>query len=122
MVKIQDYYVLTDFIVLDMEEEVDPPIILGRPFLNTTRAMIYMRLREIHFQFSVKKGRCYFNSYTMNSSRRAREGVDQLVDKRTEQPRMKGQTIQEGWKDLKILKTRTTKKRRAMGHNNLPQH
>jgi hypothetical protein len=36
--------------VLDMgEEEYDPPIVLGRPFLNTTWAIIYMRLGEVHF-------------------------------------------------------------------------
>jgi hypothetical protein len=65
MVKIQDHYVPTDFMVLDMgEEEIDPPIVLGRPFLNTTHAIIYMRSREIHFQFPVEKVRCYFNSYT----------------------------------------------------------
>jgi hypothetical protein len=28
--------------VLDMEEEDDSPIILGRPFLNTTNAVIYV--------------------------------------------------------------------------------
>jgi hypothetical protein len=51
--------------VLDMgEEEIDPSIVLGRPFLNTTRAIIYMRLGEIHFQFPVEKVHCYFNSYT----------------------------------------------------------
>jgi hypothetical protein len=65
MVKIQDHYVPTDFMVLDMgEEEIDPPIVLGRPFINTTRAIIYMRLGEIHFQFPTEKVRCYFNSYT----------------------------------------------------------
>jgi hypothetical protein len=36
MVKIQDHYAPSDFMVLDMEEEDDSPIILGRPFLNTT--------------------------------------------------------------------------------------
>jgi hypothetical protein len=36
--------------VLDMgEEEHDPPIILGRPFLNTIQAIIYMRNGEVHF-------------------------------------------------------------------------
>jgi hypothetical protein len=51
--------------VLDIgEEEIDPSIVLGRPFLNTTRAIIYMRLEEIHFQFPAEKVRCYFNSYT----------------------------------------------------------
>jgi hypothetical protein len=44
MVKIQDHYVPADFMVLDMgEEEDDAPIILERPFLNSTNAIIYAR-------------------------------------------------------------------------------
>jgi hypothetical protein len=42
MVKIQGPYAPTDFMILDMEEEDDSPIILGRPFLNTTNAVIYV--------------------------------------------------------------------------------
>jgi hypothetical protein len=50
MVQIHDHYVPTDFMVLDMgEEEYDPPIVLRRPFLNTTQAIIYMRSGEVHF-------------------------------------------------------------------------
>jgi hypothetical protein len=49
-IQIKDHYVPTDFMVLDMgEEEHDPPIILGRPFLNTTQAIIYKRNEEVHF-------------------------------------------------------------------------
>jgi hypothetical protein len=62
-VKKKDHYVLTDFLVIDMGDEQDPPIVLGRPFLNTTRAIIYIRTGEIHFQFRTKKVRCYFNTY-----------------------------------------------------------
>ena len=51
--------------VLDMgEEDDDTPIILGRPFLNTTNAIIYVRSRQVHFQFLREKVCCYFNSYT----------------------------------------------------------
>jgi dTDP-4-amino-4,6-dideoxygalactose transaminase len=42
MVKIQGPYAPTDFMILDMEEEDDSPIILGRSFLNTTNAVIYV--------------------------------------------------------------------------------
>jgi hypothetical protein len=63
-VKIKDHYVLTDFLVIDMGDEQDPPIVLGRPFLNTTRAIIYIRTGEIHFQFRTGKVCCYFNTYT----------------------------------------------------------
>ena len=66
MVKIQDNYVPVNFMILDMgeEEEEDMPIILGRPFLNTTNAIIYIGLGQIHFQFPGQKILCYFNSYT----------------------------------------------------------
>jgi hypothetical protein len=63
-VKIKDNYVLTDFLAIDMGDEKDPPIVLGRPFLNTTRAIIYIRTGKILFQFRTKKVRCYFNTYT----------------------------------------------------------
>jgi hypothetical protein len=64
MVRIHDHYVPADFMVLDMEEEEDIPIILGRPFLNTTSATIYVGLVQVHFQFPRQKVHCYFNCYT----------------------------------------------------------
>jgi hypothetical protein len=65
MVKIQDHYVLADFMILDMgEEKEDVPVILGRPFLNSTNAIIYIGSGQIHLQIPRQKVRCYFNSYT----------------------------------------------------------
>jgi hypothetical protein len=56
MVKTQDHYVPADFMILDMgEEEEDVPIILGRPFLNTTNAIIYIGSGQTHFQFPRQK-------------------------------------------------------------------
>jgi hypothetical protein len=65
MVKIQDHYAPAGFMVRDMgEEKDDTPTILGRPFLNTTNAIIYIISRQVHFQFPIEKIRCYFNNYT----------------------------------------------------------
>ena len=65
MVRIHDHYAPADFIVLDIgEEEDDTPIIIGRPFLYTTNAIIYIGSGQVHFQFPGEKVRCYFNSYT----------------------------------------------------------
>ena len=65
MVRIHDQFAPINFMALDMgEEEDDTPIILGRPFLNTTNAIIYVGSRQVHFQFPREKVRCYFNSYT----------------------------------------------------------
>ena len=55
MVRIQDHYVPTNFMVLDMGEEENIPIILGRPFLNTTNAIIYVGSRQVHFNFLEKR-------------------------------------------------------------------
>jgi len=62
--KSTDNEVPSDFIVLDMGVEDDVHLILRRPFLHTTSAIIYMKQGEIHFHFPREKIRYYFNSYT----------------------------------------------------------
>ena len=50
LVRIHNHFAPIDFMVLDMgEEEDDTPIILGRPFLNTTNAIIYVGSGQVHF-------------------------------------------------------------------------
>jgi len=116
-IHIDDHYVPTNFLVIDMgEDECDPPIILGRPFFNTTKAIIYIRIGEIHFQFPSEKVRHHFNSNYIieepkkNRSRRRRHTCHQ-----------KKKNIIDGWadyegefQDLKIdnLMKRTSSKRR----------
>jgi len=43
------------------EDEYDPPIIFGRPFLNTIKAIIYIGTGEDHMHFPSEKVRRYFN-------------------------------------------------------------
>jgi hypothetical protein len=57
LVQIDDHFIPTNFLVVDMgEDEYDPLIILGRPFLNTTKAIIYIAIGEVHFQFPPREG------------------------------------------------------------------
>ena len=50
IVRIHDQYAPTDFMVLDMgEEDDDTPITLGKSFLSTTSAIIYVGSRQVHF-------------------------------------------------------------------------
>jgi hypothetical protein len=44
IIQIQDHYVPANIMVLDMGIEEETLIILGRSFLNTTNAVIYMDL------------------------------------------------------------------------------
>ena len=53
-------YVPIDFIVLDIDCNPSCPIILGRPFLRTIGAVIYMKEGNIKFQFPLRKGMEHF--------------------------------------------------------------
>jgi hypothetical protein len=66
LVKVQDDYVPADFIILDMGSNNDVSIILGRPFLNTVNAVIYVGSGQIHLQFPGWKVKCPFNGYKAN--------------------------------------------------------
>ncbi|RYQ84252.1 hypothetical protein Ahy_B10g103354 [Arachis hypogaea] len=47
LVKVGKYFLPTDFVILDMEESHTHPIILGRPFLATARALIDVEREEL---------------------------------------------------------------------------
>ena len=77
------------------EDEYDPPIILGRPFLNTVKAIIYIGTGEVHIHFPSEKVRRYFTdpNYIVEdpkqvSTRRRRRNRNQ-----------RRQIIKDGWAD-----------------------
>jgi len=49
MVRIQEQYIPANFLVLDMQGDDESPILLGRPFLYTAKANIYIGSGHIHF-------------------------------------------------------------------------
>jgi len=51
-VKIEGIYIPADFMVVDIEEDHDFPMILGRPFLATAGAIVDVRNGRIVFQVS----------------------------------------------------------------------
>src|SRR5919205_2240771 len=66
LVKVQNDYVPVNFIVLDMGASDDVSIILGRPFLNTVNAVLYVGSGQVHLQFPGWKVKCPFNGYKAN--------------------------------------------------------
>jgi len=61
--------------VIDMgEDEYNPPIILGRPFLNPVKAIIYIGTGEVHMHFPSEKARRYFTdpNYIIEDSKQVR--------------------------------------------------
>ena len=73
--------------------EYDPPIILGRPFLNTIKAIIYIGSGEVHMHFPSEKVRRYFidPNYLVEDSKQVR-----IRRRRRNQRR---QIIKDGWAD-----------------------
>src|SRR6185312_12650017 len=50
LVKVKNTFILTDFMVLDMEGDLRIPLILGRPFLRDTNARIDVGTGKISFR------------------------------------------------------------------------
>jgi len=74
------------------EDEYDPPIILGRPFLSTVKAIIYIGTGEVHIHFPSEKVCCYFidPNYIVQESKQVRK-------RRNRNQRRK--IIKDGWAD-----------------------
>ena len=54
-VKVRDYFIPVDFVVLDMEITKETPLILGCPFLSTTGATVDVEAGEIRFNINGKE-------------------------------------------------------------------
>jgi hypothetical protein len=95
-IQIDDHFIPTDFLVIDMgEDEYDPPIILGRPFLSTTKAIIYIAIGEVHFQFPSEMVHRYFNSnYIVD-----KEPKKNRTRRRHRNHTQKNQIPKDGWAD-----------------------
>ena len=67
LVKVESFIFPADFIILDCEVDFKVPIILGRPFLDTGRSLVYME--KGHMTFQLKNEEATFNTFrTMRHS------------------------------------------------------
>ena len=78
-----------------VEDKYDPPIIVGRPFLSTVKAIIYIGTGEVHMYFPSEKVRCYFtdSNHIVEDSKQVRT----RRRRRNRNQRMK--IINDGWAD-----------------------
>ena len=47
LIKVEKFILPTDFVVMDMEEDTQVPLLLGRPFLATRAALIDVKKGEL---------------------------------------------------------------------------
>ena len=116
--KIQDKYAAANFVILDMGTNIDVPIIiLGRPFLNTVNAIIYVGSGQIHLQFAGKRIKCPFNGYKTNtqpkdtkseekprskSRRRYNKGKSARKAKKKEEPAKEIEHSKKEWREKEM--------------------
>ncbi len=67
-VKIWDFFIPVDFVVLDMETGKETPLIQGRPFLSTAGANIDVGTGSIHFHINGKEEKFEFQPRTEQCS------------------------------------------------------
>jgi len=74
------------------EDDYDPPIILGRLFLSTVKAIIYIGTEEVHMHFPSEKVHHYFTdpNYIVEDS-------EQVIKRRSRNERR--EIIKDGWAD-----------------------
>ena len=60
LVKIRNFFVPVNFVVLDMEVDSKTPLILGRPFLSMVNAHIDVGVREIQLNINGLKEKFTF--------------------------------------------------------------
>ena len=77
------------------EDEYDPSTILGKPFLSTIKAIIYIGTGEVHMHFPSEKVRHYFNdsNYIVEHSKQVR------TRRRQRNRNQRRQIIKDGWVD-----------------------
>ena len=77
------------------EDKYDPTIILGRPFLSTVKAIIYIGTGEVHMHFPSEKVRRYFTdlNYIVEHSKQVR------TRRRRRNRNQRRQIIKDGWAD-----------------------
>ncbi|GJW75537.1 reverse transcriptase domain-containing protein [Tanacetum coccineum] len=55
LVQVGQFIFLIDFVILEMEEDSKVPLILGRPFLHTANAIIYVKCKELNLEVGNEK-------------------------------------------------------------------
>jgi hypothetical protein len=70
IIRVGQSYVPIDFVVMDTGGDEKSPIILGRPFLCTTKAIIYAKHAKIVFTIKDKKEKFSFRSRMLHTPTR----------------------------------------------------
>jgi len=120
-VKIRNFLIPVDFVVLDMEVETKTPFILGRPFLSTANASIDVGAGEIQLNINGQKETFAFKPKVEQCSQVKAINRKKKSEKEPEKPSIppiealieyvESLRIQEGAKQIKLHNHRNARRR-----------
>jgi hypothetical protein len=80
VVRVQDEYVPTDFVMIDMIPNREVHLLLGRPFLYTTHAKLHVGTGFARFYIQGRTLTCPFNGYEMNKQPKSKQTRKHIYD------------------------------------------
>ena len=81
-------YALADFVVIETDTDQRAPIILGRPFLNTSGAVIYASAAKISFYIKGKKETFSFENKITQILEQSRHELRKRTNRRNRNKQM----------------------------------
>ena len=87
-VRVGTLYALADFVVIETGSNERAPIILGRPFLNISGAVIYASAAKISFYIKGKKETFSFKNKTTQISEHSRNEPRKRTNRRNKNKQM----------------------------------
>ena len=114
-VRVCTLYATADFVVIETGTDERAPIILGRPFLNISGAVIYASAAKISFYIKGKKETFSFKNKTTQSSEQSRHEPRKRTNRRNMNKQMwtesaKMVTTVQGGQDRQLKSPFLTKK------------
>jgi len=114
-VRVGTLYTPADFVVIETDTDERVPIILGRPFLNTSGAVIYASAAKISFYIKGKKETFSFENKTTQNSKQSRHEPRKRTNRRNKNKQMwtesaKMVTTVQGGQDRRLKSPFLTKK------------
>jgi hypothetical protein len=107
-IRVGNSYVLVDFVVVEIGGDERSPIILGRPFLNTAKAIIYTNDAKICFTMSDRKDKFSFKDKILKTPAHPQMAYtyeDKTVDKKKKKNKSKNKPKQPQAKAVRMINT-----------------
>jgi len=108
IIRVGQSYIPVDFVVMETGVDEKAPIILGRPFLCTTKAIIYAEYAKIVLSIKDKKERFTFKNRILNAPAASKQFPQQEEQEQQPMPKKKNNRNNRRWRRTKHAPAETT--------------